>query len=175
MEIKPVKQEYILAVASHTLRAVVMHKDDERHLSYFFDDRLVTKKVMPGGKFYTDDECISEVVDEYKKNNKGVFADLFNYHVDKVHLVSKIVELELINFGMPIKAITKIVKDYYEIEIALKDGTDMFRGRIKADNFPEVLEKFRMFINTLDGLNDELTQNITLLSNDRIETVIDWD
>lgn len=174
MEVRPIKQEYILAVANHSMRAVVLHKNNERQLSYYFDDKLITEKSMSGGQCYTDSDCIREVVDEYKKNNKGIFADLLNYHIDKVRLVSKLVELELINFGIPIKAVTKIIKDYYEVEIALKDGTDIFRGRIKADNFPEVLEKFRMFINTLEGVNAELTQNITLLSNDKIEEAIDW-
>lgn len=175
MEIKPIKQEYDLAVANHTMRATVLHEDNERHLNYYFDDKLVAQKTMPAGQYYTDDECISEAVDEYRKNNVGVYADLLNRHVDKIHLKAKLVEIELINYGITIKGKVKIVKDYYEIELSTENEENVFSGRVNATNFSEALEKMRMFVNTLDGVNKDLTQNISLLSNDKIEEVISWE
>ena len=174
MEIVPIKQEYLFSVASHTMKAVVEHVNNERHLNYFFDDRLVATKIMAGGDYYTDDDCIKEVVDDYKKNKKDVYADLFNNHMDKIKLSEKKLEANLVTFGMTIKATVKIVKDYYEIELFTADGDDQFHGKFKAANFSEVLEKMRLFTSTLEGVSNELAQQITLLSNDKIEARIDW-
>lgn len=175
MEIKPVKQEYILSVANHKMRAVVLHEENARKLSYYFDDKLVEQKVMPGGDYYTDDECISEVVDEYKRNTKGVYADLLNRHIDKVHLVAKLIEVKLINFGIAATVKAKIVKNFYEVEITPEGGEDVISAKIKANNFSEAFEKTRILISTLEGLSAEASQNITLLSSDKIKESINWE
>lgn len=67
MEIIPIRQEYIFSITKHTMRAVVEHKDNKRHLSCFFDQKLVATRAIEGGGFYTDDDCISEVVEDYRK------------------------------------------------------------------------------------------------------------
>ena len=175
MEILPVKQEYIFSVISHKMRAVVEHISDERHLNYFFDDKLVATKIVPGGEYYTDDDCIKEVVDDYKKNKQDVYADLFNNHIDKIRLSEKRLELNLISYGITLNTKVKIVKNYYEIEISTLNGDDQFSGKFKADNFSEVLEKMRLFTNVLEGLSAELAQQINLLSNDKIAARIDWE
>lgn len=174
MEIVPVRQEYVFSVISHTMKAVVDHVNDERHLNYFFDDKLVATKIMAGGEYYTDDDCIKEVVDDYKKNKKDVYADLFNNHMDKIRLAEKRLELNLVNFGIVLNTKVKIVKDYYEIDITTGDGDDQFHGKFKATDFSEVLEKMRLFINVMEGVSAEFAQNISLLSNDKIAARIDW-
>lgn len=174
MEIVPVRQEYVLSVTSHTMRAVVEHINDERHLNYYFDDKLVATKVIAGGKYYTDDDCIKEVVEDYKKNKSDVYADLFNNHMDKIKLIQKTLEVNLVNYGIVIKANVKIVKDFYEIELFTDGGDNQFRGKFKAADFSEVLEKMRLFTNTLEGVSTELAQQINILSNDKIEELIDW-
>ena len=174
MEIKPIKQEYILSVMKHTMRAIVEHKNDKRFLSYYFDDKLVATRERAGGEYYTDDDCIREVVDDYRKNNTGVYADLFNRHTDKIFLEAKILEVELVNNGIVLKAKVKIIKDFYEIELATDNGNNQFSGKFKAADFPEVLEKMRLFTNTLEGVSIELAQNINILSNDKIEEIIKW-
>lgn len=174
MEIVPVRQEYVFSVISHTMKAVVDHVNDERHLNYFFDDKLVATKIMVGGEYYTDDDCIKEVVDDYKKNKKDVYSDLFNNHVDKIRLAEKRIELNLVNFGIVLNTKVKIVKDYYEIDITTGDGDDQFHGKFKATDFSEVLEKMRLFINVMEGVSAEFAQNISLLSNDKIAARIDW-
>ena len=175
MEIRPIKQEYVFSVANHTMRAVALHENDERNLSYYFDDKLVARKKMPGGEYYTDDECISEVVDDYRKNNTGVYADLLNRHVDKIRLTAKYLEVDISYMGLTGKAKAKIVKDYYEVEISTYDGGDLICGKIKANSFSEVLEKMRLFVTVLGGVSSELSEKITLLSSDKIEEVISWE
>lgn len=175
MEIVPVRQEYVLSVISHTMRAVVEHINDERHLNYYFDDKLVATKVIAGGEYYTDDDCIKEVVEDYKKNKSDVYADLFNNHMDKIKLIQKTLEVNLVNYGIVIKANVKIVKDFYEIELFTDGGDNQFRGKFKAADFSEVLEKMRLFTNTLEGVSAELAQQINILSNDKIEELIDWE
>lgn len=174
MEIIPIRQEYIFSVMKHTMRAVAEHKDDKRYLSYYFDDKHVATKEREGGEYYTDDDCIREVIDEYRKNNKGVYADLFNRHTDKIALECKRLEVNLVNNGIIIKAKVKIVKDYYEIELATDNGNNRFSGKFQAADFSEVLEKMRLFTYTLEGVSSELAQNISVLSNDKIEEVIKW-
>lgn len=174
MEIVPIKQEYIFTVLNHTMHAVAEHKNDKRYLSYYFDDKLVAQKEIEGGDYYTDDDCICEVVDDYRKNNKGVYADLFNRHTDKIQLTTKLLEVNLVNSGIIINAKVKIVKEYYEIELATESGEDKFSGRFRAAGFSEVLEKMRLFTRTMEGVSDELAQNISILSNDKIEEIIRW-
>lgn len=172
MDIIPVRQEYIFTVTKHIMRAVVDHIENARKISYLFDDKLVETKVIPGGDFYTDDDCISEAVEDYRKSKNDVYADLFNRHMDKISLAAKLLEVKLVNYGIVIYAKVKIVKNYYEIE--LSTGENQFSGKFKAADFSEVLEKMRLFTNTLEGVSSDLAQKINVLSNDKIEAVIKW-
>ena len=129
---------------------------------------------MSGGDYYTDDDCIREVVDDYKKNKTDVYSDLFNHHIDKIALTKKIIEVDLVNYGIVIKAKVKIVKYYYEIELFTDGGDNKFCGKFKASDFSEVLEKMRLFTSTLGEVSSELAQKITILSNDKIEEIIKW-
>lgn len=174
MEIIPVRQEYVFAVSSHTMRAVVEHLGGKRYLSYYFDQKLVATRIVDSGEYYTDDDCIREVVEDYRKNKSDVYADLFNRHIDKIALVTKLLEVDLVNYGIVIKAKVRIVKNYYEIDLFTDDGENRFSGKFKAADFPEVLEKMRLFTNTLEGVSSELAQKINILSNDKIEEIIKW-
>lgn len=174
MEIIPIRQEYKFSILKHNMYAVAEHVDGERHLSYYFDEKLVSKKVIPGGEFYTDDECLRDAVDDYRKNNVGIYADIFNSHTDKVFLQTKTVVVDLENFGIIIRAKIIINKDIYEIELSTNDGDNLINAKIKANGFSEVLEKVRLFTNTLYSANEQLSQNISLLSNDKVEELIKW-
>lgn len=175
MEVKPIKQEYVFSVEKHTMRAVIMHENNSRQVMFYFNDRLVSQKTVPGGEYYTDDQCVSEIVDAYRKNNVGVYADLFNHHADKIHLTAKIIEFDISNYGITAKASAKIVKDFYEVTMTTEDGNDVISGKIRANNFSEVLEKIRMFMYFLDGMSSEASKNITLLSSDKIREFISWE
>lgn len=174
MEIVPIKQEYTFAILNHTMRAVAEHRNGNRYLNYYFDQKLVAEKILPGGDYYTDDDCIREVVEDYRKNHVGVYADIFNHHTDKIKLTAKLLEAELINNGIKIHAKVKIVKDCYEIDLATESGMNQFGGKFQASDFSEVLEKMRLFTNVMAGVNDNLAQHINLLSNDKVEELIKW-
>lgn len=174
MDIIPVKQEYVFSVSTHTMRAVAEHIDNKRHLNYYFDDKLVVTKVIEGGDYYTDDDCITEVVDEYRKSKMDVYSDLLNRHIDKIVLTTKSLEVKLVNYGIVINAKVKIIKDFYEIELYTDDEENCFNGKFKAADFPEVLEKMRLFTSTLGDVSTELAQRINILSNNKIEEVIKW-
>lgn len=174
MEIIPIKQEYVFSIMNHTMRAIAEHREKDRKLKYYFDQKLVSEKVIPGGEYYTDDDCIREVIDDYRKNHTGVYADIFNRHLDKVLLSEKVLEVYLINNGIKLNAKVRVIKDYYEIELGTDNGDNMFKGKFKASDFSEVLEKMRLFTYTLEGVSHELAKNISVLSNDKIEEVIQW-
>lgn len=174
MDIVPIRQEYTFSIMAHTMRAVVDHTENKRILSYYFDQKLVATKEVEGGDYYTDDDCITEVVEDYRKNKTDVYSDLFNRHIDKITLTSKTLEVDLVNFGIVINAKVKIVKDFYEIELRTDNGENCFNGKFKAADFSEVLEKMRLFTSTLGEVSSELAQKINILSNDKIEEVIKW-
>ena len=174
MEIIPVRQEYLFSVATHTMRAVAEHTDNKRCLNYYFDEKLVASKIIEGGDYYTDDECITEVVEEYKKSKQNVYSDLLNRHMDKVELTSKSLEVKLVNFGIVINASVKIIKDFYEITLYTDNKENCFNGKFKAADFSEVLEKMRLFTSTLGGVSTELADKINILSNDKIEEIVKW-
>ncbi len=174
MDIIPVRQEYVFSVSSHIMRAVAEHIDDKRRLHYYFDDKLVVSKEIEGGDYYTDDDCITEVVEEYKKSKTDVYSDLLNRHIDKISLTSKTLEVKLVNYSIVINASVKIIKDFYEIELYTDNEENRFSGIFKAVNFSEVLEKMRLFTSTLGDISTELAQKINILSNDKIEEIIKW-
>lgn len=174
MDIIPVRQEYTFSVTTHTMKAVAEHTDDKRRLDYYFDDKLVATKIIEGGEYYTDDDCITEVVEDYRKSNTGVYADLLNRHIDKIKLTSKSLEVKLVNYGIVINARVRIVNEFYEIELHTDNEENSFNGRFKANDFSEVLEKMRLFTSTLGEVSTELAQRINILSNDKIEEVIEW-
>ena len=174
MEIIPVKQEYDFTVMQHTMRAVAEHKIDSREISYYFDQKLVAKKILPRGSFLTDDDYIADIVAEYMKNNTGVYADIFRYHSDKVLLVSKSMELQLENNGIIINVQVLVRKEDYSLKLITQSGDDSFAGTFKATSFSEVLEKIRIFIGFLEGVSDDLTENIDKLSSDKVEEWIKW-
>ncbi len=174
MDIIPVRQEYLFSVAAHTMRAVAEHTDNKRRLNYYFDDKLVVTKVIDGGDYYTDDDCITEVVEEYRKSKKDVYSDLLNRHMDKIALTSKSLEVKLVNYGIVINASVKIVKDFYELALYTDNEENHFNGRFKAADFSEVLEKMRLFTSTLGEVSTELADKINILSNDRIEEIVKW-
>lgn len=172
MEIIPERQEYIFSVMNHTMRSVVEHMHNMRKISYFFDEKMVAQKNVPGGEFYTDDECISEVVQDYRRHKKDAYADLFNNHMDKVFLAAKLLKVKLVNYGIEIEANIKVFKGSYEIEF--QRGDNYFSSRFNAENFSEALEKMRIFTHTLDGISMEMAEKIHVLSNDKIASAIKW-
>lgn len=174
MEIVPIKQEYDFSIGKHTMRAVAEHTDAIRKLSYYFDQKLVATKEISGGDYYTDDDCIREVIEEYKQRSTGAYADIFNNHIDRVYLVTKMLEVNLVNYGIVLNAKVKITKDTYEIDLRTDSGDNQVSGKFKAADFSEVLEKMRLFTNTLEGVSAELAQKISILANDKIEEVIKW-
>lgn len=174
MDIIPVRQEYVFSVSTHTMRAVAEHIDNKRYLKYYFDAKLVETLEIEGGDYYTDDDCITEVVEEYRKSKTGVYADLLNRHIDKIALTSKSLEVKLVNYGIVINARVRIIKDYYEIELHTDNEENCFSGKFKAADFSEVLEKMRLFTSTLSEVSTELAEKIDILSNDKIEEIIKW-
>ena len=82
----PLKMEYLFQINEHTMKASAEHLELARRFTFYFDDKIVSEKAVPAGEFYTDDDCISELVENYCKNKSGVYADLFSRHSDKVKL-----------------------------------------------------------------------------------------
>jgi len=175
MIIKPVRAEYLFSIRNHEIRAIAEHSNESRIISFIFDDKFVAKKTIEAGKLLSDDDYIRDIVIEYCQNHIGVYADIFKNHSNKVSLVSKIAVIEIENYGIKLNGIVKVLSDKYEIQMSTENGDDMISGSFTSDNFPEVLEKVRLFIRMLEGLSSELTDNIDELSNDKIEELIKWE
>lgn len=173
--IKPTKIEYVFKIREHTMKASAEHLELARRITFYFDDKIVSEKAVPPGDFYTDDDCISELVKNYCKNQQGVYADLFRLHSDKVHLTSRILEFEIDNYGIKMNARVIVEKNKYHFEVSGADDADSFSGTFKADNFSEVLEKVRIFTTMLGGISESFSSHIDELSNDKVEVWIKWE
>jgi len=173
-EIKPIKVEYTMQIREHTMRASAEHLELARRITFYFDDKVVSEKAVPPGDFLTDDDCISDLVDNYCKNKTGVYADLFKRHSDQVHLISKTLEFELENYGIKMTAIVTVKKDTYNVQIK-ENGGDFFSGTFRSSSFSEVLEKVRIFTSILTGISNDFSEHINEFSNDKVEDWIKWD
>lgn len=174
MNYKPIKVEYYLEIMKHSMKASANHHGDKREVKFFFDDKLVSTKVVPEGDLLSDDDCISEIVENYCKNNVGVYADIFKRHSDKVSLVAKTVEVALDLYGIEVFVHVTVEKERYIVELTANNGDDRFVGTFKSVNFSEVLEKVRLFTSSLEGISVNLTEHISEISSDKIEEWIKW-
>lgn len=171
----PIKIEYQFQINNHTMRASAEHLELARRITFYFDDKIVSEKAVPPGDFYTDDDCISELVENYCRNQTGVFADLLKRHSDKVHLTAKKLEFLIDNYGIKMNASVVVEKGVYHFEVNGAEGVDAFSGTFKADNFSEVLEKVRIFTSMLGGISESFSKHIDELSNDKVEEWIKWE
>lgn len=174
MEVVPIKQEYDLTVMNHSMKAVAHHFQDKRVISYYFDDKLIQKLEMPAGDLFLDDNYIREIVENYSKDNVGVYADIFKNHADKVSLISKKIEVDVVNYGIVAHAKIKIEKDKYYFKLVTDNQENEVSGSFKASNFSEVLEKMRIVVSMMAGVCAKMTEDIDELSNDKVEEVIKW-
>jgi hypothetical protein len=91
-----------------------------------------------------------------------------------VFLERKNVEVLVENYEVVINAKIRQEKNHYQVILSANNGEDTVSGDFKASNFSDVLEKLRIFINTLEGVSAELSQNIDELSNDKVLERIQW-
>jgi hypothetical protein len=174
MKIIPILITYYFEVLKHTMRAEAEHSDGVRKIRYYFDEKQVTEKIIPDGHFLTDDDIIREFVDNYSRSHIDMLADIFSKHSDTVHLTKKNMEVLIENYGININVTITETADQYDITMSTEDGCNTISGKFKASNFSEVLEKLRIFINTLEGVSDVLSQNIDEFSNDKVMEKIKW-
>jgi hypothetical protein len=174
MKIIPVEVAYDFEVKKHKMRAVAVHTEKERDISYYFDDKLVSTRTIPSGEFVSDDDYIREILEAYCDSHSDVYADIFNNHVDMVLLLKKEVEVQIENYGVMIEARIEEEKDFYHVLLSTNKGENTISGKFRAASFSDVLEKLRIFINTLEGVSAELSQNIDEFSNDKVEERIKW-
>lgn len=171
--ITPVKIEYNFQIGDHTMSVSAEHLELARKLTFYFDNKIVSEKAIPPGDFLTDDDCISDLVRNYCRNQTGVYADLFKRHSDKVHLVSKKLDFIIENYGIKMTAKVTVEKGKYHIDV--KGNTDEFSCTFMSESFSEVLEKVRIFTNTLTEISDSFSSHINELSNDQVEAWIKWE
>jgi hypothetical protein len=92
-----------------------------------------------------------------------------------VLLETKTVEVQVENYEVVIGVKIKREKDHYQVLMSANNGEDIITGDFKASTFSDVLEKLRIFINTLEGVSAELSQNIDELSNDKVLERFEWE
>lgn len=171
----PIKVEYDFFMKNHRMKAVAEHLELERKFTFYFDEKVVSEKIVPSGDFLTDDDCIRELVENYCKNHTGVYADLFKRHSDQVHLVSKTIEFVIESFGIHLQTYVTVEKGKYSFKVNENNGEDVFSGSFRAENFSEVLEKVRIYTSILGEISTTFSENIDELSNDKVEEWIKWD
>lgn len=174
MTIVPVKVEYFFEMMNHKMKAVTVHTEDTREISYYFDEKLISERTISSGELLSDDDVIRNLVENYANNHNDKLADIFKNHRDKVLLTGRSLEIIIENTGISITAFVEIEKEVYKINLSANKGSDVFTGKFAAVNFSEVLEKLRIFNNTLEGLSTKLASRISELSDDQVEQWIKW-
>lgn len=174
MKIIPIKTEYKFEAMNHNLKAVLVHTEGKRKITYFFDDKQLAERIIEEGSFWSDDDKIQELAETYFKEHKGAMSDLFLNHSDKVILKDKITTFVVINYGIEIDVIVKEEKGTFAVKISTANGENVLNGKFRAENASEALEKLRIFLNTMQGIGEELSSNIDELSNDRVMERIKW-
>jgi len=174
MEIIPKSVEYHFVVGDHKMMSIISHLKDGRRVEFFFDGKLISQKIVPPDDYIKDDDCISELVENYCNNTKGVYSDLIKNHCNKIQLSMKSSELSINNNGIVINAIIISRKNTYNVDISTDNGNDSLKCTFEAGSFSEVLEKLRLLMFTLDGVSVELVNNIDELSDDKIQKWINW-
>lgn len=174
MNIIPVKVEYFFEVLQHKMKAVALHGENKRTISYFFDDKLVSEKNVPAGELLSDDDVIKNLVEQYSSTKTDKLADIFSNHRDKVTLTGRSLEIIIENTGISISAFLEIEKNSYKINLSANKGSDTFSGKFSSTNFSDVLEKVRLFTNMLEGISSILATHLNELSSDQVENWIRW-
>ena len=171
----PIKVEYDFFMKNHRMKAVAEHLELERKFTFYFDEKVVSEKIVSSGDLLTDDDCIRDLVENYCKDHTGAYADLFKNHSDKVYLVSKTIDLMIENFGINLQTHVTVEKGKYCFKVNENNGNDVISGSFRAENFSEVLEKVRILTSILGEISKEFSENIDELSNDKVEEWIKWE
>lgn len=174
MKIMPVKSEYRFEAMNHTMKAVLLHVDNKRRVTYYFDDKVFGEREIEEGDFWTDDDNIRSLAESYFADHTNVMSDLFVKHASKIKLKDKTNTFVIDNNGLMIDAVIVEEKGLFNVKITSANERDVFTGRITADSNSEALEKLRIFVNTLSGISMELTRNIDEFNNDKVKERIDW-
>ena len=174
MNLIPIKTEYNFEVMKHTARALLEHIDGNRKASYFFDDKLVSERVVPDGDVMTDDDCIADMLSEYSKNNTGVYADLYSKHADKIHLINKIVSVKVEEGPILVSLDVKCEKNSYTFSLVTNGGKDKIACKMEAADFSEAYEKARLLLHGMENMNSEISKHINEFTNDQIREIIKW-
>lgn len=174
VKIIPESLEYNFKIVNHTAKASLVHVAGVRKVSYFFDENLISEKVIPGGELLSDDDCIAGIVQEYAKTNTGVYADLFNNHADRINLLSKTMNLT-VEFGMfKVYFTSTWEKGFFSFSVNSNEGKDTINCKIEANDFLEAYEKARFLLHGMESLNGEIAQHISELADDKIMEAIKW-
>lgn len=174
MKIIPELTEYNFEIMKHTAKAMVEHIAGVRKASYFFDDKLIGERTVEDGGIMTDDDCIADIMSEYCKNNKGVYADIYSKHADKIQLVNKLVHLKIDSGAFVVDFSAKCEKGVFTFSITTSSGRDRIVCRMEANDFLEAFEKSRFLLYGMEGMNEEISKHINELARDEIMEIIKW-
>lgn len=174
VKIIPESLEYNFKVVNHAARATLEHIAGVRKVSYYFDDKLIGEKAIPGGELLTDDDCIVDIVQEYSSANKGVYADLVNNHSEIITLLNKKLRLTVEAGMFTVKFTSLWEKGFFSFSVTSNEGKDTIDCRIEATDFLEAFEKARFLLYGMESMSGEITKHISELASDKVMEFIKW-
>lgn len=174
VKIIPESLEYKFKIVNHTAKASLVHVAGVRKVSYYFDDKLIDEKVVPGGELLSDDDCIVDIVQEYAKTNTGVYADLFNNHADRINLLSKTMTLTVESGMFKVHFASTWEKGFFSFSVNSNEGKDTINCKIEANDFLEAYEKARFLLYGMENMNGEIAKHFSELASDKIMEIIKW-
>lgn len=174
MKLIPVKTEYNFEIMGHSGKAHLEHVAGVRNVEFSFDGKLVGSRAVPDGELITDDDCIADILSDYSKNNKTVYADIYSRHKDKVKLVNKIVSVKIDTVAFLVDLTVKCEKNLYTLTMTTNEGKDKIACIMEAHDVSEAFEKSRMLLYGMENLNEEISAHINELASDEIREIFSW-
>lgn len=177
MNLIPVKMKYTADVKGHALCVNVEYFELYRIFDFYFDNKKVSSKTVQNSSdtlYQNDDVKINEMIKEYCENKKDIFTDIFVRHADSVKLISKELQLKILDGFVELIVDVIVKENLYNISTHTKDNTGKFTGEFVANSFSEVLEKLRLFSGVLGDSNKELGKYIDSFSHDNIKEKYEW-
>lgn len=178
MDFIPTSVRYTAAIQNRELHVDVLYSESKKEYIFYFESNKIASRAIPNDDLdalnQKDDLIIDLMIREYCKINRGVIADIFAHHADKVRLKSKEIDMIVREGIIELKVHFLVKKNFYNITVSKMDDTGKFSCELRADSFSEVLEEMRLFSSILGTSNVTLGQYIDSFARDEIKNKFDW-
>jgi len=174
MIIKPVQMEYVLDFKGHSLSAIIQEIAGVKFLRMEIDGKMIDGVKLNADEDHGYVKILQNHVNEYISKSKNKYADIVLNHMDALKVVRKTMCMSIEEMGIDMNMCVISEKGLYTIKFSVTEFKDDMVCHIVANSLSDALEKSRMFTSIMNGINQEMTQNLTEFSEDGILEELGW-